>query len=101
MNQEEQIQKILELEESIRQTQTSKISAHTLMPIGLVITVVGFSFAFGINYQDNVQTKAELASFKQEYKQDQAELKDGIKSLSSRFDDLRVVILSNPSFSNK
>ena len=101
MTQEETIQKILELETAIRDKQTSRLSAHTLMPIGLVLTVVGFSFAIGMNFQASNQTKLDLESFKQEYKQNQVDLKADIKSLSSQVQDIRVLILSSPVVANK
>lgn len=101
MTQDEQIQKILDLEERIRDTQTSKFSAHTLVPVGLVITIVGFSFAIGVNYQASNQTRLDLEQFKTEYKQNQIELKTDIKNISTQVQDIRVLILSNPSFSPK
>jgi flagellar biosynthesis protein FlhB len=112
MNQEEQIQKILELETEIRAKQTSKFSAHTLMPVGLVLTIVGFSFAIGMNFQAANQTKIDLENFKKEYKDGQVELKkeftagqqelkSDIKSISTQVQDIRILILSNPNFISK
>lgn len=101
MTQEETIQKILELETQIRAKQTSRFSAHTLMPFGLVLTIVGFSFAIGMNFQASNQTKLDLENFKREYKESQIELKTDIKSISTQVQDIKVLILSNPSFSSK
>lgn len=101
MTQEETIQKILELEQLIRDKQTSRFSAHTLMPVGLVLTIVGFSFAIGMNFQASNQTKTDLADFKQEYKDNQVDLKADIKSISTQVQDVRVLILSNPTFNTK
>jgi hypothetical protein len=101
MTQEEQIQKILELETQIRAKQTSRFSAHTLMPFGLVLTIVGFSFAIGMNFQSSNQTRIDLETFKKEYKENQIELKTDIKSISTQVQDIKVLILSNPSFSSK
>ena len=101
MTQEETIQKILELEQKIRDKQISKFSAHTLMPFGLVLTIVGFSFAIGVNFQAANQTKTDLETFKREYKENQVDLKADIKSISTQVQDIRVLILSNPSFAKQ
>jgi hypothetical protein len=48
MTQEEQIAKILELEAKISKKQSSIFSAHSLMPVSLVVTALGFAFAIGM-----------------------------------------------------
>lgn len=98
MNQEETMQKILELEQSIRDKQTSRFSAHTLMPVGLVLTIVGFSFAIGMNFQAANQTKIDLDTFKKEYKEAQIELKADIKSIQS---DIRVLLVGQQNALDK
>lgn len=91
LSQEEQINKILELENKISKKQTSIFSAHTLMPVGLVLTIIGFSFAIGMNFQAANQTRSDLESFKKEYKENQLELKADIKSIQA---DIRVLLVN-------
>jgi len=102
------LEKILELDQQIRNKQVSRFSAHTLMPVGLVITIIGFSFAIGMSFQSTNQTKLDLESFKadykesqeafkKEYKENQIDLKADIKSISAQVQDIRVLILSNPN----
>lgn len=98
MTSEEQITKILELETAIRDKQVSKFSAHTLVPVGLVLTIVGFSFAIGMNFQAANQTKLDLESFKKEYKEAQVELKADIKSIQA---DIRVLLLGQQNTVDK
>lgn len=98
MTQEEQIQKILDLESKIAEKQTSIFSAHTLMPVGLVITIIGFSFAIGMSFQSANQTRADLELFKKEYKENQIELKADIKSIQA---DIRVLLVNQSPASSK
>ena len=86
------IKKILKLEEQIREKQTSKLSANTLVPISLVITVIGFSFAIGATWQSAEQTKSDLKEFKDQYRQDQVELKSDIKIVKSDIGEIRVLL---------
>ncbi len=101
MTQEDQLNKILELETQIREKQTSKFSAHTLMPVGLVLTIVGFSFAIGMNFQAANQTRTDLEQFKKEYKEAQVELKADIKSLQASISDIRVLLVQYQSSSGE
>ncbi len=101
MTQEDQLNKILELETQIREKQTSKFSAHTLMPVGLVLTIVGFSFAIGMNFQAANQTRTDLEQFKKEYKEAQVELKADIKSLQAYISDIRVLLVQYQSSSGE
>ena len=98
MTQQDQLEKILELENKIREKQTSKFSAHTLIPVSLVLTIVGFSFAIGMNFQAANQTRLDLESFKKEYKEAQLELKADIKSIQS---DIRVLLLGQQNAMDK
>lgn len=93
MTPEEQIQKILVLEEAIQKKQTSKFSAHTLMPVSLVATVIGFSFAIGMAWQSTAQTRQDLEEFKKDYKSDQVDLKADIKELKGSISDLRILLV--------
>lgn len=97
MNSDEQIAKILELEQALRD-KPAKFTVQTLMPVGLVLTIIGFSFAFGVNFQAANQTKIDLDTFKKEYKEAQVELKADIKSIQS---DIRVLLLGQQNAMDK
>lgn len=97
MNSDEQISRILELEQALRD-KPSRFSVQTLMPVGLVLTIIGFSFAYGVSFQEAAQTKMELASFKREYKDDQMELKTDIKGIQA---DIRVLLVGQQNALDK
>lgn len=101
MTPEEQIQKILVLEEAIQKKQTSKFSAHTLMPVSLVATVIGFSFAIGMAWQSTAQTKQDLEDFKKDYKADQVDIKADLKEMKNSMSDIRVLLVQYGDKFNK
>lgn len=101
MTQEEQISKILEIEQKIVDKQTSKFSAHTLMPVSMVLTVIGFSFAIGCAWQISLQTQADLTAFKKDYRDDQAKVTVKLEKVESGINDIRVLLSELQSSINK
>lgn len=95
-----------------KNTSIASINTSTLIPIGMVISIIGFSFAIGMSFQSTNQTKADLESFKaeyrdsqetfrKEYKENQIEIRSDVKGIASQVQDIRVLMLSNPAFSNQ
>ena len=100
MTQEEQINKILEIEQKIVDKQQSKFSAHTLMPVSMVLTVIGFSFAIGCAWQISLQTQSDLAEFKKSYREDQVKFSGQfdafaikLEKLNDNISDVRVLLV--------
>lgn len=101
MTQEEQIAKILELEGKIAKKQSSIFSAHSLMPVSLVVTALGFAFAIGMAWQFTTQTKQDLEDFKKDYKADQVDLKADLKEMKNSMSDIRVLLVQYGDKFNK
>lgn len=97
MTQEEQITKILELENAIRDKQVSKLSAHTLVPVGLVLGIVSSVFFFGVTFQRLNNLESAYLELKVDFKGELLNLKNDIKALSTQLQDVRVLIINNNS----
>lgn len=95
MTQEEQIEKILELENKIRDKQTSVLSAHTLVPIGLVIGIVSSVFFFGVTFQRLNSLEGGYIELKSNVKEELAGLRADVKALSISVADIRVLLVQN------
>jgi hypothetical protein len=95
MNNTDAINKILALEEQIRNKQFSKFSAHTLVPISLVITIIGASVGFGVLIQKVNTLEAQISEVKQDFKGIVLELKSDVKDLKIQIEDLKNVIIKN------
>ncbi len=101
MTSEEQIAKILELDQKISKKQNSVFSAHSLMPVSLVVTALGFAFAIGMAWQFTTQTKQDLEDFKKDYKADQVDLKADLKEMKNSMSDIRVLLVQYQDNINK
>lgn len=101
MTPEEQIAKILELDQKISKKQNSILSAHSLMPVSLVVTALGFAFAIGMAWNSTTQTKQDLEDFKKDYKADQVDLKADLKEMKNSISDIRVLLVQYQDNINK
>jgi len=95
MNQQEQINKILDLENAIREKQVSKLSAHTLVPIGLVVGVVSSVFFFGVTFQRLNALEASYIELKSSFKEEIIGLRTDIKALTTSVADLRILLVKD------
>lgn len=90
MTQEEQIEQILELETAIRGKQTSLFSAHTLVPIGLVMGIVSSVFFFGVTFQRLNNLEDGYAELKLSTKEELLNVKTELKNISAQLADIKI-----------
>lgn len=93
MNQQQQIEKILELETKIREKQTSKFSAHTLVPVGLIIGIASSVFFFGVTFQRLNSLENGYLELKSDVKEELLILKSEVKTISNSIADIRVLLV--------
>jgi hypothetical protein len=93
MTQEEQIQKILDLEASIREKQNSVFSAHTLVPVGLVLGAISSVFFFGVTFQRLNSLEQGYVELKSNFKEELGKLQTDIATIVSSVNDIRVLLV--------
>lgn len=92
---EEILNKILTLEEQIQSKQTSKFSAHTLVPVSLVITIIGASVGFGVLIQKVNTLDSQIQEVKQGFRETVLDLKTDVKELKAQIEDLKNTIIKS------
>ena len=94
MSQQEQLNKILDLETKIREKQTSVLSAHTLLPLGLVLGLGTSVFFFGVTFQRLNSLESGYFELKNTVKEELAGLRTDLKSLSAQINNVEGLLLS-------
>lgn len=101
MTTEEQISKILELETAIRAKQTSKLSAHTLVPIGLVTGFAASVFFFGVTFQRLNSLESGYLELKNDVREELLNIKNDLKNVSNSIADIRVLLVQQQQGTGK